>query len=64
MAKERPSNWASDTRPSMPTASSNERLVKMGGFAFTAWGLVHDVDESVIEEMSHPPFGPVGMNDA
>lgn len=51
-------DWAADTRPSLPSASQHTRYVKMGGFAFTQWGLVFDLSPEEVEEMSHPPFAP------
>lgn len=54
-------DWASDTRPSMPVAPSDSRLVQMGGFAFTAMGIAHDLSEDEAEELAVPPFAPPMM---
>lgn len=52
-------NWASSTKPSLPVAPSDERLVKMGGFAFTQWGIAHDLSQAEVEAMSIPDFFPM-----
>lgn len=52
-------NWASSAKPSLPVAPSDERLVKMGGFAFTQWGIAPDLSSTEVEMMSIPDFFPM-----
>lgn len=54
-------DWGANTRISLPVAPAERRVVKLGaGFAFSENGLVFDVSESEVEEMSIPPFSPDG----
>jgi len=52
--------WATDTAISMPAPLDPEApsLVPMGGFTFTAFGLMLDVTESDREAMFFPMFAP------
>lgn len=52
-------DWGANTRVSLPVAPAGKRIVKVGaGFAFSENGLVFDISDSEVEEMSIPPFSP------
>lgn len=54
--------WGADTPISMPQPLSNDDAAgptaPMGGFVFTASGLMHDLTQSDWEDMSRPTYRP------
>lgn len=55
--------WGADAPISKPGPVDVERpvMIKMGGFAFTTGGMVHDVTAEEVEEIFFPPYHPEGF---
>lgn len=53
--------WACDVRISQPETNKKENppLVDMGGFAFTATGISHNISDADIEDLFTPDFAPI-----
>lgn len=53
-----PTLWASDVKVSMPLPPKVPRQVPMFGFAFTEFGLAHDIDAASYAQISTPSYIP------
>lgn len=52
------SDWGSNTSPSAPVAPTRPRLVPMGGFVFTDYGIAHDLSQEEADAFANPPIAP------
>lgn len=58
MTARRKIDWAADSPPSCPVPTKFPSVPLTGGWAFTEYGLVHDISDVEVEELFKPPIVP------